>query len=130
MGIGQWLVVAGRFDINYAISSLSRYTATPRERHLARAKDVLGYPSKGYVINPNPPNIDAKYENVELKKDFGRQYSYFNEDLDPRFPPPLVHELDINVFVDTNHAHDKVTRRSITGLIRFVGSTPIIWSSK
>jgi hypothetical protein len=24
IGIGQWLVVAGRFDINYARSSLSR----------------------------------------------------------------------------------------------------------
>jgi hypothetical protein len=43
IGIGQWLVVAGRFDINYAISSLSRYAAAPRKGHLAMAEDILGY---------------------------------------------------------------------------------------
>jgi hypothetical protein len=55
IGIGQWLVVAGRFDINYAISSLSRYTAAPRKGHLAMAEDILGYlrkyPNHGYIIS-------------------------------------------------------------------------------
>ena len=134
IGIGQWLVVAGRFDINFAISSLSRYASAPRKGHLAMAEEILGYlkkyPSKGYLVNPNPPKIDPKYEVVKLKEDFGGQYQYFNEDLDPRFPPPLVSPLDINLFVDANHAHDKITGRSITGIFGFVGSTPVIWSSK
>ena len=134
VGIGQWLVVAGRFDINFAISSLSRYAAAPRKGHLALAEDVLGYlkkyPSRGYIINPKPPTIDSKYQTVKVKEDFGGQYQYFQEDLDPRFPLPLVKELDINLFVDANHAHDKVTGRSITGLFGFVGSTPVLWSSK
>ena len=38
--------------------------------------------------------------------------------------------MDINIFVDTDHAHDKVTGRSITGILAFVGSTPTLWSSK
>ena len=134
VGIGQWLVVAGRFDINYAISSLSRYAAAPRKGHLSMAEEVLGYlkkyPSRGYIINPQPPTIDAKYEKVKVKEDFGGQYQYFHEDLDPRFPEPLIPELDINLFVDANHAHDKVTGRSITGLFGFVGSTPVTWSSR
>jgi hypothetical protein len=134
IGIGQWLVVAGRFDINFAISSLSRYASAPRKGHLELAENVLGYlkkyPARGYIINPSPPKIDPKYEMVALKEDFGGQYKYFHEDLDPRFPEPLIKELDINIFVDANHAHDKVTGRSITGVFRFVGSTPVIWSSK
>ena len=113
MGIGQWLVVAGRFDINYAILSLSRYAAAPRRGHLGLAEDVLGYlkkyPAQGHIINPKPPKIDAKYSVVQLKEDFGSQYQYFQEDLDPRFPIPLVPEIDVNIFVDANHAHDKVT---------------------
>jgi len=134
IGIGQWLVVAGRFDINFAISSLSRYASAPRKGHLDMAEEVLGYlkkyPARGYIINPQPPKIDPRYETVKLKEDFGGQYKYFNEDLDPRFPTPLVPEMDINLFVDANHAHDKVTGRSVTGLFCFVGSTPVLWKSQ
>ncbi len=36
----------------------------------------------------------------------------------------------MNMFCDSDHGHDKITGRSITGLICFVGSTPIIWESK
>ena len=32
--------------------------------------------------------------------------------------------------VDSDHAHDLKTRRSITGLLSFVGSTPVMWLSK
>jgi hypothetical protein len=50
--------------------------------------------------------------------------------LDPKFPEPLIPEMVINIFVDANHAHDKVTGRSVTGLFCFVGSTPVSWKSK
>ena len=32
--------------------------------------------------------------------------------------------------VDFDHAHDQVTRKSLTGFIGFVGSTPVTWGSK
>jgi hypothetical protein len=135
IGMGQWLVVAGRFDINYAISSLSRYAAAPQKGHLEMAEDILGslkkYPAHGYIINPKPPSIDPKYETIKLKEDFSGQYQYFQEeDLDPKFPEPLVPEMDINIFVDANHAHNKVMGRSVTRLFCFVGSTPVSWRSK
>jgi hypothetical protein len=84
IGIGQWLVVAGRFDRNYAKSSLNQYAAAPRKGHLEIAEDGLGYlkkyPAHGSIINPEPPSIDPKYEMVKLKEDFGGQYQYFQED--------------------------------------------------
>ena len=43
---------------------------------------------------------------------------------------PLMKELDITIFVDADHAHDKATGRSITGMVSFVGRTPIYWCSK
>jgi hypothetical protein len=67
---------------------------------------------------------------VTLQQDFGGQYHYFREEMDPRFPKPLIEELSINMFCDADHAHDKTTGRSITGIICFVGSTPIFWESK
>ena len=134
IGVCQWLVVAGRMDINYAVASLSRFSVAPRRGHLDLAKKIFGYlkkyPRRGYIINPKPPKIAAEYQRVELKQDFGNQYRYFTEDVDPRFPKPLLPELDINIFCDSDHGHDKVTGRSITGIISFVGSTPVDWQSK
>jgi hypothetical protein len=97
IGVCQWLVVAGRFDINYAVSSLSRFAAAPHEGHLLFARKIFGYlreyPNKGYTVNPESPKISSQYETVSLKQDFGGQYHYFKEDIDPRFPEPLLKEL-------------------------------------
>jgi hypothetical protein len=80
--------------------------------------------------NPNPPTFDLEYKKTILRQEFGGQYNYFREELDPRFQEPLLRELDINVCCDSEHGHDKVTGRSITGLTIFVVSMPIIWDSK
>ena len=61
-------------------------------------------------MNPIKPNIRDKGNTmVELKEDFGGQYNYFKEELDPRFPKPLISKMDISVFSNSNHAHDKKT---------------------
>ena len=36
----------------------------------------------------------------------------------------------LTVYVDADHAHDQVTRRSITGIIVFLNNTPISWYSE
>ena len=63
-------------------------------------------------------------------EDFTHQYKYYQEELDPYFPKSHINELDINIYSDSDHAHDLVTGRSITGLLAFVGSTPVYWKSK
>jgi hypothetical protein len=134
VGMEQRLIVAGRFDLTFAISSLSKFSSAPRQGHLELARNVFGYLRKytkrGYMINPEPPEIDSPYNVIQLEQDFRGQYHYFKEDLDPRFPEPLLNELEINIFCDADHAHDKVTGRSVTGILGLVGSTPTIWSCK
>jgi hypothetical protein len=55
IGTCQWLIVAGRFDLCYAISSLSQFSAAPLQDHLKHARRIMGYlrkfPQRGYVIN-------------------------------------------------------------------------------
>jgi hypothetical protein len=132
IGICQWISIAGRFDITFAVSSLSRFSAQPREGHLKRSIKILGYlkkyPKRGYIVDPRPPVVNVKYEKIE--PDFGNQYTDFKEDEDDRLPTPKMSELPITIFVDSNHGHDKKTGKSITGLIVFVGRTPIYWASK
>ena len=69
-----------------------------------------------------------------LGKDFtqelGALYPDAAEELDANLPTPLVGEISITVFVNSDHGHDKVTRRSITGLIAFLGRTPVFYLSK
>ena len=131
IGICQWLIVAGRFNICYAVSSLSRFQVAPCSNHIKMEGTILGYlkkfPNSGYCVNPIKPRIRDKGKHViELKEDFGGQYHYFKEELDPIFPKPLIPEMDISVFLDSDHGHDKKTGRSITGIFGLVGSTPII----
>ena len=132
IGVCQWISTAGRFDITFAVSSLSRFCANPREGHLRRAIKILGYlkkyPKRGYFIDPRDPILNVDYDDV--KPDFGHQYHDFQEEIDDRLPVEKMKELSITIFCDSNHGHDKRTGKSISGIIVFVGRTPIYWSSK
>ena len=45
-------------------------------------------------------------------------------------PEPLGEKVDVNIFVDADHAGNRVTRRSHTGIIIYCNMAPIIWYSK
>ena len=69
-----------------------------------------------------------------LGKDFTQELGalYLNaaKELYANLLTPLVEEISITVFIDSDHGHDKVTRRSIMGLIAFLGWAPAIYLSK
>ena len=130
MGILIWVVGLGRFDVAHATSYLSRFSACPREGHLSRALHVFGFLKKRsnirYVVDSGDPILRGGEE--ALGKDFTQElvalYPDAAEKLDANLPTPLVGEISITIFVDSDHGHDNVTRRSITGLIAFLGRTP------
>jgi len=62
--------------------------------------------------------------------DWSQQYPDAAEEIDPALPTPKGVALSTAVYFDSDHAHDKVTRRSVTGVISYVGSTPVDWFSK
>ena len=45
-------------------------------------------------------------------------------------PKPLGKAVNINVFVDADHAGNQVTRRSHTGIIMYCNLAPVTWYSK
>ena len=98
------------------------------------SRRVLGYlkkfPKKGIVMDPSPPitNEDPRSPTKQFE-DFGYQYQDFREEIDPKFPAQIIPELDITIFCDADHAHDLVTGRSVTGIIVFIGSSPVYWKS-
>ena len=66
----------------------------------------------------------------KLVEDLKEEYPKAVEEIDDYLPPPLFDELAITVFVDSYHAHDKVTCRSITGIIMLVSRTPVFYYSR
>jgi hypothetical protein len=66
----------------------------------------------------------------DFVKEFQDLYPDAAEDIDADLPEAKCPEMDITIFVDSDHAHDKLTRRSITGLIIFLGRTPVFYQSK
>jgi len=45
-------------------------------------------------------------------------------------PQPKGNKVQVTIYVDADHAHDQLTRRSVTGILLFVNNTPIKWYSK
>ena len=50
--------------------------------------------------------------------------------LPPGMPKPLGKPIHVNVFVDADHAGNKVMRRSHTGIIIYINISPVLWYSK
>jgi hypothetical protein len=100
---------------------------------MSRALQIWGYlkkyPHRCLHINSNAFTVKGEELDFNLI-DFMEQYNYATEEIDPKFPKPIGQELDVSIFFDSDHGHDKITGHSISSIIVMVGSTPIIWKSK
>ena len=69
-----------------------------------------------------------KYTEYEGWREF---YPEASEEVPNGMPVPTPdRNVQITVMVDADHAHCEVTRRSVTGILVFVNSTPVRWFSK
>jgi hypothetical protein len=57
-------------------------------------------------------------------------YPDASEDIPKDLPPEKGPRVRMTIYVDADHAHDLVTRRSITGILDMLNNTPIRWISK
>jgi hypothetical protein len=68
--------------------------------------------------------------NMEYTEELKDQYLEAHEKFNMNAPSLLVDEMDITVFVDSDHTHDQVMRKSVTGIIIFTRLTPVFYFSK
>jgi hypothetical protein len=126
------ITVLGRFDVEYATSAMSRFNILPREGHLKAVKRILSYLKtfpKGRVI------IDTSYpdHSVYPVEDYSNWMEFYpddSEDIPKDLPPEKGPRARVTVYVDTDCAHELVTRRSITGILVMLNNSPIRWISK
>jgi hypothetical protein len=80
------------------------------------------------VVDPNFKDWSG-YNTTEYDtwKEF---YPDAEEDMPDNMPVPKGKGGRMTVYVDADHAHDKVTRRSVSGIVLFINNTPVRYISK
>ena len=131
-GSAQWAITLGRMDIAYATTMPSRFNMCPREGHLFAMKKLFGY-LKGHIKGKILFDTrELQIGEVELFDggNWTQTYGPTTETLPPDMPKPKMKPVKIVIYFDASFACDMVTRRSVTGIIVFVNSTPVRWYSK
>jgi hypothetical protein len=132
IGVLRWAIELGRVDIMMEVSMLSTHLALPRIGHLEQALHIFGYlkrvPKKTLAFDPQHPDISET--RFPAKADWHDFYRDAREAIPDDAPVSRGNPVSIHCFVDADHASNRVTRRSQTGILIFLNRAPIIWHSK
>ena len=136
IGILRWIIELGRVDIGYEVAVLSSYLTMPRTGHLNQALHIIKYldihSSSTITFDPQEYFIspEIKREAEQRSQSMSSLYLDAKEIIPPNAPEPRGVPVQINCFVDSDHAADRMTRRSHTGIIMYLNKSPISWYSK
>ena len=128
----RWMVELGRVDIGVEVSQLSSFLTYPRKGHMEAALHIMSYlrvkHNSCLVFDPSYTGID--YAKFNVHANWHAFYGDVKEALPPNAPEPLGKEVELRMFVDSDHAGDKATSRSRTGYMIFINMSVINWHTK
>jgi hypothetical protein len=127
IGVLQWIVTVGRFDINTAVMTMSGLRMAPRIGHLNRLRRIYGYLSKmryaSIRIRTEEPDYSDRIDNA-----YNWTYSAYGnvtELLPTDAPEPLGNYVTLSHYVDANLMHDVTTGRSVTEILHLAKKHPL-----
>ena len=130
IGILGWAVEIGRVDILLEVYFISSQLALPHVGHLQAVYIVFGYLNQvtkhKLYFDPRKPIIS---KDRFQKFDWEDFYPDAFEPIPLDMPITRGKSVSTHSFVDANHAGDKTTRISMTGILIFCNRSPIIWHS-
>jgi hypothetical protein len=105
MGILRWAVELGGIDIYVDVALLSSYMAQPRVGHLQKVLHVFSYlkchENSKLVYDPFPQSWDS----TQFQQfDWTSFYRDVKENIPTNAPEPQCNAVQMNVFVDADHA--------------------------
>jgi hypothetical protein len=113
------------------VSMFSTYFILPREGHLESVFHVFAYMGLHHnaivVFDPTYPAVDMV---TFINTDWKSMYGDVKEMIPSDATVPHGKEVDLRLFVDSDHAGEKFTRRSRTGFVIYLNMAPIVWFSK
>ena len=117
----RWAIELGRIIIAFEVSYLSRYIGFPRTRYLEQILHVFNYLE---IHNVNVITLGLCYQrvtsdkNIQIKVQVVKDlYVDDGEEIPPNDPKPKVKQVQVNCFIDSDHAVDRETCISQTGII-------------
>ena len=131
IGMLRWMVEIGRVDIITEVSKMASQMAAPREGHLDALLHIFGFLKINHnsrmAYDPSYPTIDmAAFKKCDWKQFYGD----VKEAIPSNAPEPRGKEVDLRMYVDSDHAGEKRTRRSRTGFFVFLNTALVQWFSK
>ena len=110
------MVELGRVDLITEVSLLASQVAMPREGHLEAVFHIYSYlnckHNSRMVFDPTYPEIDmSNFKECDWKSFYGD----CKEAIPSNTPLPRGKEVDLRLFVDSDHAGELRTRHSRTG---------------
>jgi hypothetical protein len=113
------------------VSMFSTHPCLLREGHLEAVFHVFAYLGLHHnarvVFDPVYPSVDI---GTFIKNDWKSMYGDAKEIIPSDAPVSRGKEVDLRLFVDSDHAGEQFTRRSRTGFVVYLNMTPIVWFSK
>jgi hypothetical protein len=126
----RWCVELGCIDIITEVSMLSTYLFLPRKGQLEDVFHVFAYLGLHHnamvVFDPTYPSVDM---GTFIKTDWKSMYGDVKEMIPSGAPFSLGKEVDLRLFVYSDHADDQLTRHSRTGFVIYLNMAPIVWFS-
>ena len=119
------------------MNQLSRFTQAPRQGHVLDALRIFGFLDKwqNRGISTSGRSTINFWDQLDSRKVIypGNMKDYYPdskfEDIsDP--PTPMGDPVEVNIFVDASHADDKLDRKSVTGMLVYIGDMLIKSVSK
>ena len=128
----QWCVTIGRFDIQAAVATMSRFAQAPRQGHMDRLHRICSYlkhfADSGIRVRTEIPDLSQV-----PKIDFPWEHTVYtgaHEVLPDNAPAPLGKSVVTIHYKDANLEHCKLTGRAMGGNFDLVNGTPIGWHGK
>jgi hypothetical protein len=112
-------------DILTPVALLSSYLTHPRQGQLEAI--LKSHDCSTMVFDPS---YVTWQDTVFPLYDWSDFYSNVTEEIPSNAPLPRGRYVQINAFADANHAGNKLTHRSHTGILIYLNRAPIIWYSK
>jgi hypothetical protein len=85
------------------------------------------YHNSRVVFDPTYPSVDM---GAFIKTDWKSMYGDVKEMIPPDAPAPCGKEVDLRLFVDSDHSGEQFKRRSRTGYVIYLNMAPLVWFSK
>jgi len=127
IGILHWTIELGCDDIHVDVAMLARFLVQLQKGHLQQAFHIFAYLK---AHNKLTMVFDDTRANITESRFIKQDWTEFSQDAKELIPPNAPelrgNAVQLNCFVDADHAGDHITRRAHTGILIFLNRAPII----